>query len=225
MKKSHKRVRISFSIFLCLFMLLSIKQSVYADVIENSRNGILPDKEWKINFNNKVDYDYVNSNYIYVMDSSGNTVDVDVKVNPLNEKQVIVKPKLGKYKLGSTYTLIISKEFCDEKGNKIGQDHKMQFAIKKQLIDTADFKIQGNKSMGVMVISINSITSTDIKKYRVEGQDPKDTDYVDINGEAVIWGTFKSVNVYFYDSDGKEIGNSLINVEKACDSQTVQIIN
>lgn len=224
MKRSHKLIRISFSIFLCLFMLLSIKQSVYADVIENSRNGILPDKEWKINFNNKVDYDYVNSNYIYVMDSSGNTVDIEVNVNPLNQKQVIVKPKLGKYNLGSTYTLVISKEFCDENGKKIGQDHKMQFAIKKQLVDTVDFKIQGNKNIGVVVISINSITSTDIKKYKVEGQD--DPAAIENIGEkAYILGNYQNVNVYFYDSDGNEIGNSLINIEKACDSQTVQIIN
>lgn len=224
MKKSCNIIKISTYVFLCLFIILFSKQLVHADVIEDSRNGVVPDKVWSVNFSDKVNYDYVNSNYIYVSDSTGNLVNVDVSVNPLNQKQVNVKPKSGKYELGKTYNLTISKEFCNEKGKKLGQDYRMQFSIKKQLVDTADFKVQVNKAFGMTVISLNSITSSDIKKYRVEGQDPKD-DNVNVGEEAVIFGNYQNVNVYFYDDSGKQIGSSLLSIQKACDSQVVEIKN
>lgn len=224
MKKSCNIIKISTYVFLCLFIILFSKQLVHADVIEDSRNGVVPDKVWSVSFSNTVNYDYANSSYIYVSDSAGNLVDVDVSVNPLNQKQVIIKPKSGKYELGGTYNLTISKEFCDEKGKKLGQDYRMQFSIKKQLVDTADFNVQVNKAFGMTVIYLNSITSSDIKKYRVEGQD--DPAAIENIGEkAYILGNYQNVNVYFYDDSGKQIGSSLLSIQKACDSQVVEIKN
>lgn len=224
MRRPYSSIKIGVSALLFLFMMLFINQPVHADVIENSRSGILPDKVWTITFSNNVNYDYVNTAYICVYDGSGNEVDLDLKVNPSNQKQVIVKPKSGAYTLGKTYTLIISKGFSDEKGNKIGQDYKMQFSIKKQLIDTADFKVQVNKDMGVAVISINSITSPDIRKYKVEGQDDPEIEE-EIGEKAYILGSYQNVTVYFYDDSGKEIGSCLLNIQKASDSQVLQIMN
>lgn len=224
MKKSYSAVKISFSIFLSLVILLFSRQPVYADIIANSRSGVLPDKTWTITFSNKVNYDYVNSRYITVFDELGNTVDMNLRVNPLNEKQVIVKPKSGKYDLGEMYTLVVNKDFCDEKGNKIKQNYRMTFSIKKQLIDTADFKVQVNRDMGMAVISLNSISSPDIKKFKFESQDDPEA-IEEIGDEAYILGKIQNVSVYFYDSDGKEVGSSLVNIEKAYDSQIVQITN
>lgn len=224
MRKSLNVIKIIASIVICLFVVLPGNQSMRVDAATNSRSGILPTKEWKINFSKNVNSDYVNSKYIYAADDYGNPVDITLSVNPSNPKQVSVKPKLGQYVLGKTYILTISKDFCDENGNKIGQDYTMQFSIKKQLIDTADFKVQVNQKLGIALVTLNSISSPDVKAYRVEGQDEKDGN-VSLDGEAVIFGSLQTVTVHFYDASGNEIGNCLINVQKASDSQVVQIIN
>ena len=211
---------------LCLIITVFSNNIVHAQSVGDTRTGILPDKEWHVNFTNKVNYDYVNSNYIYAKDSFGNKVELDSNVNPSNQKQIIIKPKSGKYVLGKTYDLIISKDFCDEKGNSLGKDYTMEFTIKSQLIDTADFKVKVlNYGSGVIgTVSINSTTLSNAKKSRVEGQDAKD-DNAAIGDEAVIFGNFQNVNVYFYDENGKEVGSCLLNIEKASDSQIVTITN
>ncbi|MCD2346278.1 Ig-like domain-containing protein [Clostridium guangxiense] len=224
MKKSRNAIKTIVVMLLCLSIILTTQQLVNADAIANTRSGISPDKEWKVNFSNNVNYDYVNSNYIYVVDNYGNAVDVNLSVNPLNKRQVIVRPKNEKYTLGKTYILTIGKDFCNENGKKMGQDYKMQFSIKKQLVDTADFKVQVNRDAfgGVAVVTINSTSLTNANTYRVEGQEGDNTS---LNDEAVIFGNVQNVTVHFYDDSGKEIGNCLINIQKASNSQVVQISN
>lgn len=222
MKKTCKAIKLSISIFLGLFIILSSNNLIHAQNLSNSRSNILPAKVWSVSFSNNVDFNFVNSKYIYVKDIYGNSVDVELSVNPQNRKQVIVKPKQGKYILGKTYVLTICKGFSDENGNKTGQDFSMQFSIKKQLIDTADFKVQVNRDMKIGTVALNSTTLPNVKSYRVEGQDPKD-DNVNPGDEAVVFGAMDNVNVYFYDDSGNQIGSCLVNIEKACDSQVVQI--
>ena len=50
MKKSCNIIKISTYVFLCLFIILFSKQLVHADVIEDSRNGVVPDKVWSVNY-------------------------------------------------------------------------------------------------------------------------------------------------------------------------------
>lgn len=224
MRKSFDLVKISVSALLCLFIIVFSKSFVHAQSAANTRTGVAPDKEWHVNFTNNVDYNYVNSNYIYAKDSSGKAVALDLQVNPTNPKQVIVKPRDGRYILGKTYTLTISKDFSDEKGSKIGKDYEMQFTIKSQLIDTADFNVKSlSYSQGIIAtISINSTTLSNAKTYKVDGQDEEGN--IGIGEEAYVSGNLDNVNVYFYDEGGNEIGSCLINLTKPCDSQVVQII-
>lgn len=226
MKRSFNLMKVSITALFCLLIIVFSKSFVHAEIVSNTKTGVSPDKEWCVNFTNKVNYDYVNSNYIYAKDSFGNSVDLNLSVNPSNEKQVIVKPKSGSYVLGKTYVLTISKDFSDQNGNKIGQDYKMQFTIKSQLVDTASFKVQVfNYGSGVIAtVSVNSTTLSNASTYRVEGQDERD-DNVPIGKEAAVLGNFQNVNVYFYDADGNKIGNCLVNIQKAYDSQSVQISN
>lgn len=225
MKKSLKLVKIVVSALLCMFIIIFPKNFVHAQSTANTRTGIAPDKEWYVNFTNNVDYNYVNSNYIYAKDSFGNAVALDSVINPTNPKQVIVKPKDGKYVLGKTYVLTISKDFSDEKGHKIGKDYEMQFTIKSQLIDTADFNVKSlDYGSGIIsTVAINSTTLSNAKTYKVDGQD--DSSNIAIGEEAYICGNLDNVNVYFYDGSGNEIGSCLINIKKPCDSQIVQITN
>lgn len=226
MKKLFRLIKICAVAVFCLIIVVFSNKVAYAQTIGDTRTGILPDKEWHINFTNNVGYDYVNSNYIYATDSLGNKVQLNINVNPLNQKQIIINPYGGKYVLGKTYDLTISKDFCDEKGNRLGKDYTMEFTIKTQLVDIADFKVKIlNYGSGIIgTVSINSTTLSNAKTYRVEGQDEKD-DNVNIGDEAYIYGNFQNVNVTFYDEDGKKIGSCLLNIEKTVDSKIVNITN
>lgn len=227
MKSLHKNLKIVIVFFLIFSVFFPVKQFVHADAITDSRKNITPDKTWTITFNSNVDYNFVNSNYISVQTLSGKAVDVSVSVEPTNQKKVDVSPKGSNYLLGQTYILTIKQGFSDENGHALKQDKVMQFTIKSTLVDKADFNIKVNNSLGIVIVSLNSISdSSNITNYRVEGQDEKDGP-VDINGgEAYITSNkLQNLNVYFYDASGKQVGNSLIDVQQATSSQVVDIKN
>lgn len=227
MKSLHKNLKIVIVFFLIFSAFFPVKQFVHADAITDSRKNITPDKTWTITFNSNVDYNFVNSNYISVQTLSGKAVDVSVSVEPTNQKKVDVSPKGSNYLLGQTYILTIKQGFSDENGHALKQDKVMQFTIKSTLVDKADFNIKVNNSLGIVIVSLNSISdSSNITNYRVEGQDEKDGP-VDINGgEAYITSNkLQNLNVYFYDASGKQVGNSLIDVQQATSSQVVDIKN
>lgn len=227
MKSLHKNLKIVIVFFLIFSAFFPVKQFVHADAITDSRKNITPDKTWTITFNSNVDYNFVNSNYISVQTLSGKAVDVSVSVEPTNQRKVDVSPKGANYLLGQTYILTIKQGFSDENGHALKQDKVMQFTIKSTLVDKADFNIKVNNSLGIVIVSLNSISdSSNITNYRVEGQDEKDGP-VDINGgEAYITSNkLQNLNVYFYDASGKQVGNSLIDVQQATSSQVVDIKN
>lgn len=227
MKKFCGNLKVVIGLCIILSIVFSMKQFVYAASITDSRTNISPDKIWTISFNSNVDSDFVNENYISMETSNGKAVDVKLNVEPTNPKKVDVSLKSGTYSLGQTYVLTVKQGFSDENGHVLKQDRVMQFTIKNQLVDTADFKVQVYNNMGIVIVSLNSISdSSNIIKYKVEGQDDKD-DAVDVNnGEAYIMSNkLQNLNVYFYDASGKLVGNSLINVQQACSSQVVTIGN
>lgn len=227
MKKFYGNLKVFIGLFIILSMFFSMKQFVHAASITDARKNISPEKTWTITFSSKVDSDFVNENYISVKTSNGKAIDVNLKVEPTNPKKVDVSLKNGTYSLGQTYVLTVKQGFSDESGHALKQDRIMQFTIKNQLVDTADFKVEVNNNMGIVIVSLNSISdSSNITKYKVEGQDEKD-DAVDVNGgEAyIVSNKLQNLNVYFYDASGKLVGNSLINVQQACSSQVVDIEN
>lgn len=219
-----KRIfKISAFLFALFIALAFHGQSAKASTINYVKSNVAPDKVWTISFNQNVDAASLSAGYVYVKDSSGNSIAVSTKVDPTNPKQIIVTPKTS-YDLGKTYILTVSKALENEKGSTLSDDVNLQFTIKRQLVDSADFKVQTNSAIGVSIISINSVTSPDIKKFKVEGEDEADGE-VNIGDEAYVIGKYQNVNVYFYDENGNQVGNSLINIEKSCDSQVVQITN
>jgi len=228
-KSLHKNLKIVIVFFLIFSVLFPVKQFVHADAITDSRKNISPDKTWTITFNSNVDYNFVNSNYISVQTLSGKAVDASVSVEPTNQKKVDVSPKGSNYLLGQTYILTIKQGFSDEKGHALKQDKVMQFTIKSTLVDKADFnvKVNNNYNLGIVIVSLNSISdSSNITTFKVEGQDDPN-EFVNINGgEAYITSNkLQNLNVYFYDASGKQVGNSLIDVQQATSSQVVDIKN
>lgn len=224
MKKWCESLKVVLCLFLVLSMICIMKQPIYAASVQDTRNNISIDKTWTVTFNSNVNYDFVNEKYIYVKTAGGKAVDVDVNVEPTNPKKIDVTPSSGKYLLGQTYILTIKQGFSDESGRALKQDRVMQFTTKSTLVDTADFKVQVFPNFGIVIVSLNSVNaSSDIKTYRVEGQE--DNTPVDVNGgEAyIISNKLQNLNVYFYDASGKQVGSSFINVQQASDSQVVNI--
>jgi outer membrane protein assembly factor BamB len=85
----------------------------------------MPDKEWNIQFTKEVDPKTVTEDNIYVLDSKGSKVDVELKSSV---KGVTIKP-VQNYKLGETYDLYVTKNIHSKSGKLIKQPIKYDFTI------------------------------------------------------------------------------------------------
>lgn len=225
MLKPFKAIKVFGILFVMLIVSVCFKGTFYAASASDVRNGIVPDKNWTVTFSKNVSYNFVNSNYIFVKDSFGNNVEITSGINPANLKQVIVKPKYGKYTLGKTYILTIKAGFQDENGNALKQDRVLNFTIKNQLVDTATFNVQVNPLLNIAGVRIKSLsTSKDIKYYYIE-DNLDGVDKYAMNDEIPVHSNSKNVNVYFYDSNGDKVGSSILNVAQANANATVEIKN
>jgi hypothetical protein len=95
--------------------------------------NVSKEKEWTIKFNRSIENIILNNNTVYILDSFGNKVEVDLTVSDDN-KCVKVKP-IEDYKFGQTYYLFISSNIYGEEGiNYIMSGYRMRFTTRDGLI-------------------------------------------------------------------------------------------
>lgn len=85
-------------------------------------------KEWKIQFNKKLNANTLSNLNIIVLDSKGNLVETTFTYSA-ETKTITVSP-LQEYVEGETYTLFIGKEISDIKGGSLKNAVKMKFTTK-----------------------------------------------------------------------------------------------
>lgn len=91
--------------------------------------NVLENKEWTIKFNKNINDSYLNSDTVYVLDSFGNKMDVELSVSS-DKKYAKVTP-LGNYESSQTYYLFISKNIFGEGKNKSKiEGYRMMFTIR-----------------------------------------------------------------------------------------------
>lgn len=92
-------------------------------------DNVLEDKEWTIKFNKSVKNLILNNDTVYVLDSLGNKIDVDLSIS-YDNKYAKVTP-IGNYQYSQTYYLFISKNiFGDEKIKSNIEGYRMMFIIR-----------------------------------------------------------------------------------------------
>ncbi|GCD10696.1 protease complex subunit PrcB family protein [Clostridium tagluense] len=91
--------------------------------------NVVEDKEWTIKFNISIKDLNFTGDTVYVLDSLGNKVDVELSVS-YDKKYGKVTP-LTKYKSSETYYLFVSKNIADEWKNKSTiEGYRMMFTIR-----------------------------------------------------------------------------------------------
>lgn len=83
-----------------------------------------PDKIWTVEFNKSPDTITINDKNIYVRDSKGDKVQINIEQE---DRKVTIKP-IENYKVGETYTLYVSKNITYN-GSKLKTPYKQQFRI------------------------------------------------------------------------------------------------
>lgn len=84
------------------------------------------DKIWTIRFNHQLEHNSINESNVFVLDSNGEKVDIDLYIDNMN---VYILPPDEGYDRNTKYSLYI-KEVKDSKDNKLKQMMKMIFEIK-----------------------------------------------------------------------------------------------
>lgn len=103
-------------------------QAKHWNDLKNSTN-VLEDKEWTIKFNKSIKDLIINSDTVYVLDSYGNKVDVDLSVSS-DKKYAKVTP-IANYECAQTYYLFISRNIDGEDKNKSNiEGYRMMFSIR-----------------------------------------------------------------------------------------------
>ncbi|MCM1988928.1 anthrax toxin lethal factor-related metalloendopeptidase [Oceanirhabdus seepicola] len=95
-------------------------------------------KNWTIHFNDEIDFDKILFNDIYVLDSEGFRVYVDIIVGDDNKSIIVCSPSEG-YQAGEKYTLTINDTMHSKKNVYLKHSVEMEFSIAS--IDINDDKI------------------------------------------------------------------------------------
>lgn len=111
-----------------VFILLSLKANIsYAEIINGQIVG--KDKVWSIKFNKDVSWNSIAQSSIVVVDESGNYVNISVVIGS-DKRTIIVKPPMGGYLNGKSYTLKVDNAISTEgNGEKLKNSVDMTFSI------------------------------------------------------------------------------------------------
>lgn len=113
-------------IFSVLFLFIS--PSIGQAAITDEAFDVPTDKTWRVTFNSTVDAATVNSNTIYVTDTSGVKRNGSLKISP-DGKQVTVGPPAEGYSHSATYTLHITSAVRGENGKYLSSQIQKRFTI------------------------------------------------------------------------------------------------
>lgn len=85
-----------------------------------------PDKVWSIKFSKEADRKTITPENVYVLDSKGNKVDINISYDSSN---VLKISPVNKYTAGETYSLYISKKVASKAGKALTSALKYNFTI------------------------------------------------------------------------------------------------
>lgn len=167
-------------------------------------------KVWTIKFNSEVDF-YSVRDRITVNEVYNNSISSSVLVNIEENGRMSIKinPPSGGYKKGQNYQITINKGAKARDGKFLIKDNIMRFSIQGE--NTAMARVEVSPVLDMFkVINITGSTRTDVKKYKVEGND-----YLFNLGEPSL-NVIKdrsSVQIYFYGiDDTKIIGRATLSI-------------
>lgn len=178
-------------------------------------------KAWSINFNSEVDLysikDCIQVNEIN-NDQIGSTIPVTISQG--SGYSIVINPPSGGYKKGQMYQVTIKKDARARNGKGMVRNNNMKFSIGDANTAIAKVEISPVVSM-IKAITINATTRTDIKKYKIEGND----NLFDIGETSVnVLDNKSSIQVYFYGADGYTmLGKTTLNVNSNISDTILQI--
>lgn len=178
-------------------------------------------KAWSINFNSEVDLysikDCIQVNEIN-NDQIGTTIPVTISQG--SRYSIVINPPSGGYKKGQMYQVTIKKDARARNGKGMVRNNLMKFSIGDANTAIGKVEISPVLSM-IKAITINDTTRTDIKKYKIEGND----NLFNIGETSVnVLDNKSSVQVYFYGADGYTVlGKTTLNVNSNISDTILQI--
>ncbi|SES04175.1 glucosaminidase domain-containing protein [Psychrobacillus sp. OK032] len=128
--KLYKKRNVMLSFF-AVILLFALPLMASAEEFESNLDDALnvkPDKVWTITFNKPIDPASAHSNSIFVVNSLGEKKNGAITVSA-NRKSVIVAPPLEDYKNAETYTLHITRDIKDDKGESLSSYTFKKFTI------------------------------------------------------------------------------------------------
>lgn len=178
-------------------------------------------KAWNINFNSEVEF-YSVKDCIQVNEVNNGKLGttIPVTVSQGTRYSMIVNPPSGGYKKGQMYQVTIKKDARARNGKGMVRNNIMKFSIGDANTAIAKVEISPVVSM-FKAITINATTRTDIKKYKIEGND----NLFNIGETSVnVLDNKSSVQVYFYGADGYTLlGKTTLNVNRSVSDTILQI--
>lgn len=178
-------------------------------------------KVWNINFNHEIEL-YSAKNYVQVNEVNNGQLGaiVPVTFSQGTKSSILVNPPAGGYKKGKMYQITIKKSIAAKNGKNLFRNNIMKFSVNEANTAIAKVEISPVLSM-FKAITINATTRSDIKKYKIEGNDNLfNIGEISIN----VLNNKSSVQVYFYGSDGYTLlGTTTLNVSKSIADTTLQI--
>ncbi|WP_077214993.1 Ig-like domain-containing protein [Bacillus dakarensis] len=95
---------------------------------KGTRTNIAADKTWKIEFNDQLLDETVNSQAIRVLDQNGEVVKVEFDITD-DGKSVLVSPSDTLYETGKTYYLLVGNSIRSEEGKELKEAVSIKFTI------------------------------------------------------------------------------------------------
>ncbi|MBC2582121.1 hypothetical protein [Clostridium sp. DJ247] len=178
-------------------------------------------KVWNINFNHDIEV-YSAKDYLQVNEVNNGQLGavVPVTFSQGTKSSILVNPPAGGYKKGQMYQITIKKSIAAKNGKNLFRNNIMKFSINEANTAMAKVEISPVLSM-FKAITINATTRSDIKKYKIEGNE----NLFNIGQTSVnVLNNKSSVQVYFYGNDGYTLlGTTTLNVSTSIADTTLQI--
>jgi lipoprotein-anchoring transpeptidase ErfK/SrfK/small nuclear ribonucleoprotein (snRNP)-like protein len=114
-------------LLICIVLLVVVPVKVFGFQGDNSQ-PVSKDKVWSIYFNKAIVLDEVTKENVYILDDSGEKVNITLELDK-NEKVLLVKPPSQGYEVGKTYVLEITEKVHTATNENLKQPISFQFKI------------------------------------------------------------------------------------------------
>lgn len=178
-------------------------------------------KAWTVNFNSEIDFNSVKDS-IQVNEVNNGQLGtiIPVTVFQRTKTSIIVTPPSGGYEKGQMYQITIKKGAKATTKKGLYRNNVMKFSITGE--NTAIGKVEVSPVVKAFkLITINATTRSDIKKYKIEGNNKLFN--IGVTSLNVL-DNKSSVQVYFYGEDGyTQLGTATLDISKSANDIQFQI--